>query len=49
MNKSLAFAYVEAEFAQNAKEFQIKIQGEIRRAKVLEGMAYDQNNSKLTS
>ena len=49
VNKSLAFAYVEAELAQNVKEFQIKIQGENRKAIVLERMAYDINNAKLTS
>ena len=49
VNKSLAFAYVEAELAQNVKEFQIKIQGEKRKATVLEGMAYDPNNTKLKS
>jgi len=49
VNKSLAFAYVEAELAQNVKEFQIKIQGENKRAIVLEQMAYDSNNTKLTS
>ena len=49
VNKSLAFAYVEAELAQNVKEFQIKIQGEKRRATVLEEMAYDPNNTKLKS
>jgi dimethylglycine dehydrogenase len=49
VNKTLAFAYVEAELAQNVKEFQIKIQGEKRRATVLEEMAYDPNNTKLKS
>ena len=49
MNKSLAFAYIEAELAQNVKEVQIKIQGEKRRATVLEDMAYDPNNTKLKS
>ena len=49
VNKSLAFAYVEAKLLQNVNEFQIKIQGENRRATVLEQMAYDPNNSKLRS
>ena len=49
VNKSLAFAYIEAELAQNVTEFQIKIQGEKRRATVLEDMAYDPNNTKLKS
>ena len=49
VNKSLAFAYVEAALAKNGNEFQIKIQGENRRARILQGMAYDPNNTKLTS
>ena len=49
VNKSLAFAYVEAELAQNVREFQVKIQGENRIATVLKEMAYDPKNTKLTS
>ena len=49
VNKSLAFAYVQADLLKNVKEFQIKIQGEYRKATVLEKMAYDSNNVKLTS
>ena len=49
VNKSLAFAYVEAELAQNVKEFQIKIQGKFRKATVLDEMVYDPNNTKLRS
>ena len=49
VNKTLAFAYVNAKLLENIKEFQIKIQGQYRKAIVLEEMAYDPNNVKLTS
>ena len=49
VNKSLAFAYVESDLAEINKEFDIKIQGQKRRAIVLKDMAYDSENKSLTS
>ena len=49
VNKSLAFAYVESDLAEINKEFDIKIQGQKRRAIVLKGMAYDSENKRLIS
>jgi dimethylglycine dehydrogenase len=49
VNKSLAFAYVESDLAEINKEFDIKIQGQKRRAIVLKDMAYDSENKRLTS
>ena len=49
VNKSLAFAYVEAEIAKKTKEFDIQILGLKRKAKVLEEAAYDPDNDKLKS
>jgi dimethylglycine dehydrogenase len=49
VNKSLAFAYVESDLAEINKEFDIRIQGQKRRAIVLKDMAYDSENKRLTS
>ena len=49
MNKSLAFAYVESELAEQGTEFDIQIQGKKRKAVVLKHMAYDQDNIRLIS
>jgi len=49
VNKSLAFAYVESDLAEINKEFDIKIQGQKRRAIVLKEMAYDSENKRLIS
>jgi dimethylglycine dehydrogenase len=49
VNKSLAFAYVQSDLAEINKEFDIKIQGQKRRAIVLKGMAYDSENKRLIS
>ena len=49
VNKSLAFAYVESDFADINGEFSIKILGQKRKAVVLKEMAYDRENKRLTS
>ncbi len=49
VNKSLAFAYVDAEIVNNVKEFEIKIQGIKRKAFVLDQIAYDPMNERLRS
>ena len=49
VNKSLAFAYVDAEIVSNVKEFEIKIQGIKRKAFVLDQIAYDPMNERLRS
>ena len=48
VKKSLAFAYVKAELL-DVKEFEIQIQGSMRKAKVLDQMTYDSDNAKLKS
>jgi len=49
VNKSLAFAYVASDLAEVNKEFDIKIQGQKRKAIVLKDMAYDSENKRLIS
>jgi len=49
VNKSLAFAYVEAEIVSSVKEFEIEIQGIKRKAFVLDQTAYDPMNKRLRS
>ena len=49
INKSLAFAYVQAEFAKNETELFVEIQGQKRKAKILNEPAYDPQNKKLKS
>ena len=49
VNKSLAFAYVEAEIVSNVKEFEIEIQGIKRKALVLDKAVYDPMNERLRS
>ena len=49
VKKSLAFAYVLSELAETAKEFQIRILGKMRKAVVLNEMAFDPENIRLTS
>ena len=47
VNKSLAFAYVESNLAEVGREFDIQIQGQKRKAIVLQDMAYDPDNKRL--
>ena len=49
INKSLAFAYVEAELAEEKKELEVKILGQKKRAIVLKNASYDDENKKLKS
>ena len=49
VNKSLAFAYVESDLAENKREFNIQIQGSMRKAVVLDKAAYDPKNIRLKS
>ena len=49
VNKSLAFAYVNSELAKEGQDFLIGIQGQKRKAKVLNLPAYDPENKKLKS
>ena len=49
VNKSLAFAYVNAELAEIGNEFDIQILGSFRKAIVLKDMAYDKKNERLKS
>ena len=48
VKKSLAFAYINSSVI-DVKEFEIQIQGSMRKAKVLDHMAYDPGNAKLKS
>ena len=48
-NKSLAFAYVHSELAKDGVELFIEIQGQKRKAKILNEPAYDPQNKKLKS
>ena len=45
--KSLAFAYVEAELAEEKKELEVEILGQKKRAIVLKNASYDDENKKL--
>ena len=47
VKKSLAFAYVSSDLAKEGNEFLIGIQGQKRKAKVLDLPAYDPENKKL--
>ena len=49
VNKSLAFAYVNSDFAKVGTELHIKIQGQKKNAKILNSPAYDPENKKLKS
>jgi dimethylglycine dehydrogenase len=49
INKSLAFAYVNSDLAKEETELYIKIQGQKRKAKILNSPAYDPENKKLKS
>tara|TARA_B100001123_G_C15207535_1_gene985866 strand:+ start:22 stop:1236 length:1215 start_codon:yes stop_codon:yes gene_type:complete len=49
VKKSLAFAYVNSNLAQEGNEFLIGIQGQKRKAKVLSLATYDPDNTKLKS
>ena len=46
-NKSLAFAYVNSDLANEGTEFLIGIQGQKRKAKVVGYPLYDPENKKL--
>jgi len=47
VKKSLAFAYVNSDFANEGTEFLIGIQGQKRKAKVVSSPLYDPENKKL--
>ena len=47
VQKSLAFAYVSPEFASPDTELEIKVFGELRKARVLADLAYDPQNLRL--
>ena len=49
INKSLAFAYVKSGLAKDGIELFIEIQGQKRKAKILNAPAYDPQNKKLKS
>jgi len=49
VNKSLAFAYVNSGLAKEETELYIEIQGQKRKAKILNFPAYDPENKKLKS
>ena len=49
VNKSFAFAYVQAELAKDETELVVEIQGQKRKAKILNEPAYDHQNKKLKS
>ena len=49
INKSLAFAYVQADLAKDGNELIVEIQGQKRKAKILNEPAYDPQNKKLKS
>ncbi len=49
VNKSLAFAYVNANLAETGNEFEIHILGQKRKAIVLKDMIYDPKNIRLKS
>ena len=49
VNKSLAFAYVKSELAKDGTELLVEIQGQKRKAKILNSPAYDPQNKKLKS
>lgn len=45
-NKSLAFAYVKSDLT-NGGNLEIEIQGQKRKTKILDRVAYDPDNQKL--
>ena len=47
VRKSLLFACVEPEFATSGSQFDVYVQGEMRRATVLEHPAYDPENLRM--
>ncbi len=49
INKSLAFAYIQAGLAKDGTELLVEIQGQKRKAKILNTPAYDPENKKLKS
>ena len=49
INKSLAFAYVNSDLAKEETALYIEIQGQKRKAKILNSPAYDPENKKLKS
>ena len=49
VNKSLAFAYVQSELAKDDNVFLVEIQGQKRKAKILNSPAYDAENKMLRS
>jgi dimethylglycine dehydrogenase len=49
VNKSLAFAYIQSELAKDETELLVEVQGQKRKAKILNTPAYDPQNKKLKS
>ena len=49
VNKSLAFAYVNSDLTKEGTELFIEIQGQKRKAKILNSPTYDPENKKLKS
>ena len=49
VNKSLAFAYVQSELAKEGTELLVEIQGQKRKAKILNSPTYDPQNKNLKS
>ena len=47
VKKSLAFAYVKSDLTNAGSELEIAIQGQRRKAKILDSAVYDQDNQKL--
>jgi len=47
VKKSLMFAYVQSGYEKPNTEFQVRILGELRNAKVLEGAVWDPDNARL--
>ena len=47
VKKSLVFAYVQSGYEKPNTEFQVRILGELRNAKVLEGAVWDPDNARL--
>ena len=49
INKSLAFAYVQAELAKDETDLVVRFRGKKGNAKILNEPAYDPQNKKLKS
>ena len=49
VNKSLAFAYIQSELVKDENVFLVEIQGQKRKAKILNNPAYDPKNKLLKS